>query len=307
MERKVLFQTLMTLVSFAALAAFVDFSLLFEQIQSFSLEVLAILLVATILRLILGGMRCLRTAPNPNNLGLGICIEGYLLSAFCSLFLPSAIGGDAVRIEHLSQKGGLSRPASSAVVIWERASGLLAMVLFLCAAILVAPTILDGGQMLVGASIALSIGIVVSLAIVSRLGLEGRAPAWWVSFTGTLREIRNPIQFVELVSWSLLAQAVTIAIPFSIGLLASGGGWDTALLLAAITPIVWLVTMIPISLGGNGLREVSYLGAADLFGIDPIIALSAALALTLSNILAAICGFFAFNNWSKGHKDDVAT
>jgi len=214
------------------------------------------------------------------------------------LFLPTAIGGDAARIEHVSRHGEIQRSEATAVVVWERASGLLAMVIFLIVGILVVPSLLDEGSLLVGTSIVVSVGIILLLVILSRSGKSGKSPEWWSSFTSTLGGIRNPRKFGELVFWSLIAQASTISIPFIFGLLATGGNLNTALLLATITPIIWLITMLPLSLGGNGLREMSYVGIGELVGIDPVISLSASLGLTFSNLITSVLGIFAFHQWS---------
>jgi hypothetical protein len=231
-------------------------------------------------------------------LTLWLSVEGYLLSSYCSLFLPTAIGGDTVRIEYIARNGELPRSSAAAVVVWERASGLLALLLFLSVGILLAPILLDQGSLLIVASFTVSIVATIVLILTSRFGDGVRAPVWWATFTETLRGIQNPKKFAELVFWSLFAQFATIVIPFYFGLIMSGGDWNTAILLASITPIIWLITMIPVSLGGNGLREMSYVGIGELVGIDPMISLSAALGITFSNLIASVAGIYTFHQWS---------
>ena len=124
MSKRTVIQLFVTFLSFAAIGMVIDLSKFFSEALSLNPIILLILIISTILRLIICSIRCMRTSPDIAELDLRLSMEGYLVSSYASLFLPTAIGGDAVRIEYLSQKGNLSRPKSAALVLVERVCGL---------------------------------------------------------------------------------------------------------------------------------------------------------------------------------------
>ena len=120
MQKRIILQLLGTTLSFLALGVVIDLSQLISEISNLHLLILIIILISTLLRLLICSMRCLRAFSETDQLDLRLTIEGYLVSSYASLFLPTAIGGDAVRVEFLSQRGNLSRARSAAVVLVER-------------------------------------------------------------------------------------------------------------------------------------------------------------------------------------------
>ena len=301
MQKRIILQLLGTTLSFLALGVVIDLSQLISEISNLHLLILIIILISTLLRLLICSMRCLRAFSETDQLDLRLTIEGYLVSSYASLFLPTAIGGDAVRVEFLSQRGNLSRARSAAVVLVERVCGLFGMLFLAIMAILYIPTILENGRAYFR-MISLCLLILILLAFfVRNLNPIKTSLNWWADFTTSFKKISSPRKFSELVTWSLFAHFAGLAIPFSVGLMHEGGSLDTALKMSAITPIVWLITMLPISLGGNGLREISFVGIADLIGLNEIIALTAALCITVSNILPSIFGAYSVNRWGRKH------
>ena len=121
------------------------------------------------------------------------------------------------------------------------------------------------------------------------------------NFSAALQSFQNKALVLELVFWSLLTQFTAIVVPASVGYFSVGGGFELAMQLAAITPVVWLITMLPIALGGNGLREASYVAIAELLGMNTTIALTASLALTISNLLPSLVGIFIFQRFRSSH------
>jgi glycosyltransferase 2 family protein len=297
MFQKKALQIIVTLIGLGLVFVWVDVATLYNHALSLGWALLGVVLIATVLRLLGGGLRCMRLFQN-RALTLGDSVNGYMLSAYVSLFLPTAIGGDALRVEYISKRGQVDRSTSAAIVIAERASGLVAMVmlLFLAMAFLPSSFLETGFETIFVAVIAVGLGV-VALILISRAHRLEKSPQWLKKFSNTLHSFQNKTVVTELVIWSLLIQSTAIIIPASVGFLSPNGGIEIAIQLAAMTPIVWIITMLPISLGGNGLREASYVAIAELLGMNTTIALTASLALTISNLLPSFVGVFVFNRW----------
>ena len=304
MFKKKALQIIGTLFGLGLVFFWVDVSALYAHALQLGWLLFGIVLVATALRLLGGGIRCMRLFQK-GALTLSDSVSGYMLSAYVSLFLPTAIGGDALRVVYLSKRGQVDRATAAAVVIAERAAGLVAMVilLFIALAFLPSSFLEKGFETIFAAVAAVTLGI-IALIVLSRVHRFEKSPPWLKNFSTALHSFQNKPLVMELVFWSLLTQFTAIVVPASVGLLSVGGGVETAMQLAAITPVVWLITMLPISLGGNGLREASYVAIAELLGMNTAIALVASLALTISNLLPSLVGVFVFHRFREKNPDN---
>ena len=183
-------------------------------------------------------------------------VRAYLRGSFYNAFLPTGIGGDAMRIAALRHDVGL-KDATRSVVI-DRASGLAAICLA-AGACLPFTNYLDDVPALRVALAALSLTASIVLAIVlARRGLAG------------------------FVGWTLLFMAVWF-----------GGIWVLARALdieldAAALPIVTLIVAaaiaLPISIGATGTREAGFVVAlAPLaVGTDQAVALGISFGVVLA-------------------------
>ena len=89
---------------------------------------------------------------------------------------------------------------------------------------------------------------------------------------------------------SILFQIVSLSIPVLVAYELDG--IDSAKLIALMTPAIALFSTLPISLGGLGLREASYVGLGSLLGIDESVCLISGLSLSVSIILSGVPGVF---------------
>jgi uncharacterized membrane protein YbhN (UPF0104 family) len=68
--------------------------------------------------------------------------------------------------------------------------------------------------------------------------------------------------------------------------------------LAWIRTIVFLLTLIPITIGGMGVRELGFAGILGLYGVDPASAFTLGLSLSAAQIVIAIVGaLFELRYW----------
>ena len=123
------FQLLPILVTFLGLGCvflFVDLEEILKHASGLGPGVLVVVVVCSGCCVLGSAARCFRLLGD-ENLTLGDSVKGYLLSSYASLFLPTAIGGDAVRLEFLSVRGGIGRGKAAGAVVAERVSGLISL------------------------------------------------------------------------------------------------------------------------------------------------------------------------------------
>ena len=82
---------------------FVEFEKILILIENLSPRMLVFVIIISFLRPFVGGFRTIyAVSPFANITHMDASI-GYFISAYGSIFLPSAIGGDVLRMEHISR------------------------------------------------------------------------------------------------------------------------------------------------------------------------------------------------------------
>lgn len=202
-------------------------------------------------------------------------IKLYWLGMFYNLFLPGSISGDAYKVILLTRNTGVSYKKTTAAVLLDRFSGLLALGLILSTyGVLVLDNKLYDAILITGSILA-----IVALYIVVRFFLKDFLPGFWPTFF-----------------WGLAVQAFMVlcvySIMLSLGVPLNQSEWIFIFLVAAV------VSVLPISLGGGlGTREVVFIEGAKYFGLDPHIGLVISLLYYLSNVLTSVWGlYFVFHN-----------
>jgi len=89
---------------------------------------------------------------------------------------------------------------------------------------------------------------------------------------------------------SVLFQIVSLSVPVMVAY--DLAGFDAAFMIALVTPAIALFSTLPISVGGIGLREASYVGTGALLNVDESVCLISGLALSMSVILSGVPGVF---------------
>lgn len=228
-------------------------------------------------------------------------LPSYYLGIFFNNLLPTGIGGDLVRTVRLKRRG-LDLKALAASMIMDRAIGLLMMLLMATACAVWARDIpLDDKSR----SLAL---IVFTIC----LGAAALAFSPWAGRLlkyvqqrlrntklrrGVLEGLMmcysyrsNPGLLLLAATLSIVAQSLAI---FSYIVLGHGIGLELApASYFVIIPIVFMAAMLPISLGGLGVREGALVGLLILFGVDRQLAIGLSLlylfALWLSTLPGAL-------------------
>lgn len=172
----------------------------------------------------------------------------YFVGMFFNLFLPTSMGGDVVRAWLLAE-GPSRRWQAMLSVFSERFAGLLMLLLLACLATLANWNILPlWSLLLVWAATGGGAVFVVLLPLLGRRYRRFREMAQaltlYRSQHGTLAVVSALSLFVQLAGivqvW-LLAQALGLEAP-----------WVT---FAVVVPLVTLLTLLPVSVNGVGVRE----------------------------------------------------
>lgn len=218
-----------------------------------------------------------RAAGSP--LKFASALRAHMAGLFANIWLPSIVGGDVVRAAWISGNHGIA--VSAVIGLLDRAIDLLALVLLIAlGAILVgdAGGVL-AGSVLRGAGVLLALGIPVGLIILHWLQPEHlpasfRGPGMKViGIARTIYAKPGPaiwslvlaviVQFTFVGLNYFIGTAMGINVPFAVWLIA----W----------PLAKVVALLPVSLGGLGVREAALAALLAPFAVTGTLAVAEAL------------------------------
>lgn len=224
----------------------------------------------------------------------------YYLGLFFNNFLPSSVGGDVVRIFYLGKRIGMP-PAAASVAFERLTSGGAMIVIVLSAALFmesVRPFLL---------SIFLIVGIFLALFAVF---------AYWMKQQGNSKQqgqVRR-FQWLDKIKAGLVKTGnaavdyrreglnwwfwiAVHSMLFQVGmawinqLLFLGFGYEISLLqLMVVITLISLITMLPISLNGLGVREAGYLFFFKSLGVPEEVAISVSLLFFILVTISSLVG-----------------
>lgn len=175
----------------------------------------------------------------------------YFVGMFFNLFLPTSVGGDVLRAWYLDGGSG-RRLAAFLSVVADRLSGLLVLLVLACLAVLAAPVPLPPWiPLCVGLTTAGAVGGLLALPVLARW--TGRLERAGRLAEGTRLYLRRPRLLMETAGLALLVQAANVLLVWMIGLAVAAP--VPAAYYWVLVPMVTLLTMLPISLNGMGIRE----------------------------------------------------
>ena len=224
----------------------------------------------------------------------------YFIGMFFNLFLPTIIGGDAVKALLLARETGQTARATISVFM-ERNLGLLALLLIATVAAWWAPPVTLFHLPLTVLSLLLSTAFIgVNLVLmrpavyeaVDRIivatplrRLRGRAASIYAAITPYWGAHRVLINAFAL---SLAFQAIVIGVVF---LNARALRYDLPFLAVAVfVPLISLGGMLPVSVNGLGVREAFYILLFGRIGVSTELAVSLALLYLAVTFVASLPG-----------------
>jgi uncharacterized membrane protein YbhN (UPF0104 family) len=275
-----------TLLLLGIVASRLDWSHIAERLrEGRPLDFLAAVAIV-LLALVMGAWRwktLLHRAGVP--LGTARLARIYAVSTFSNTFLPTSAGGDFTRALLVTRRGSELRRVIVSVLV-DRAGGLVGLLSIAWLALAIEPSRVPHGAraVLAWTTLALAVGALAMAVATLRGGRLGRriVPERALSMGRDARDVlfayaRDPRL---LTAWLLLSVAYQALIALQLVVLGDAIGVELPLATAAVVlALVQIVTLIPISIGGFGLREGSYVV---LLGGVSIAASDAALISVLS-------------------------
>jgi hypothetical protein len=238
--------------------------------------------------------------------GWGRYLAYYYVGMLFNLVLPTSVGGDVVRAWYLARQQGAGpaagrRTAALLSVLADRVNGVLVLVALAVVAAACCPVPL--APWVVTAVAAVAAGSLVGLAglpLLPRLQrlLPGNAHLRRLA-DGTRLYLRHRRVMAWVTVLSLVVQVANVAVVWLAG--EALGLPVPAAFYGVLVPLVTLLTLLPVSVNGMGLREVGTVALLAPLGVD------AAAAVTLSLLVFAVftaaslsgLGFYLFGQFPR--------
>ncbi len=200
-------------------------------------------------------------------LSVGFLSSSFLIGSFFNNLLPTSIGGDIFRSVDIAKKAKVSVGKSASILIIERFSGVLTAAVYAVIALFL-------GFRTVGTT-SYTIPVIIFFVICIALGFIILNPALFkldrliqkVKFLAKIRhkltevyEIFQNFKTYKLAIFEVMVCgfALQLAVIASYWLVSRALGIDLSFAsFIFIVPIVYTIAMLPISIGGTGVRENS--------------------------------------------------
>lgn len=228
----------------------------------------------------------------------GRAVAFYFVGMFFNIFLPTIVGGDAVKAILLSRETGYTGRATLSVFM-ERNVGLFALLTIATVAAWYAPPMQLFG---------LSLPVLVMLLVVAYLAanLVLASPRAYTAVDGAITRLgamrpRAASLYEELVPYrnhvglltiaiglSFLFQAIVIGVVF-LNALALGQSFSISAL-AVFVPLISLAGMVPVTVNGLGIREALYVLLFGQLGASRDLSVSLALLYLAVTFMASLPG-----------------
>ncbi|MDJ0596103.1 MAG: lysylphosphatidylglycerol synthase transmembrane domain-containing protein [Pleurocapsa sp. MO_226.B13] len=198
--------------------------------------------------------------------------QSYIVGIFFSNFLPSIVGGDAVRIYDIWRLEP-NKSISVSTVIVDRILGLLVLIAFAGGVLLFTPQV----SSLLNpyySYLWLLLGIVIVAVVFKKTFSPLRRLSyvlhkielpWWQKIKTKITNVleafisfsNHKFSLIKALAWSILVQIAVIAHYY---LIAKALNFPTSFaIFFLVVPIATVIMMLPISINGIGLRENAFI------------------------------------------------
>ncbi|MBX9822622.1 MAG: flippase-like domain-containing protein [Afipia birgiae] len=250
----------------------INFAAIQSRLSQISVGWFLLAVLATVFQIFLGALRWREISARCSApLETGQALRYNMIGAFFNQTLPSTIGGDAMRLWLVRQTGAGWRSATYSVLV-DRAIGLIAL------ALIVVVSLPWSYDLIANARGRLALLLVDIGAISAGLGflVLGMLPWPWLKTFWPLRHIHacsviaNQVIFnrssgPKVAVLSLLIHVMAVVIAWcAVRSIAAPAAFDQLFMLI---PPIMLITMLPISIAGWGVREATMMVAFGYAGL----------------------------------------
>jgi glycosyltransferase 2 family protein len=247
------------------------------------------------------------------HIGLRTLLSHYLAGQFVGNVLPSTVGGDVLRITRVSKDTKSTEVAFASVVI-ERLTGFFALPLLTFVGFVARPDLLDHGRSWIalataGVSLAF-LAIILVLAASPRLAGRFKDHENWMRFIGAVhvgidglrRDPRDAFAALgAAIAYQLTVVSAVYCAVHTIGLTIPNGA------VLAFVPAVAMAQVLPISVGGLGLREGMLALLLHPLGVKTGQAVAVGLLWYAMTLVVSLAGAPSFALGHKLHRRGAAT
>ena len=230
------------------------------------------------------------------DVSIGRLTRLYFIGYFFSFFLPTVVGGDIARGYYLYSDGVSKKEAISSIVI-ERVLGVLAMTLFALFSVLFWFSIINSDLIKIIVIVPSIIFLIFLLLFYyGKIGLSSKLQ------DGTARKLTSLIRLIHSLKsygkrpdililaflMSLLFQFFGVIATYFIALSIQSNTEFIYFLM--LLPIVWFVSLLPISLNGLGVREGTFVFLFVVIGMTKETAITISGLFLLQTIAQGLLG-----------------
>lgn len=228
-----------------------------------------------------------------------------LIGFFFNNFLPTSIGGDVFRTYDAAKKANIPIETSASIIIVERFSGIISVSTYAIIALFLGFTAIGNQSFIIPVIIFFTICIIIAFFILNPSMLRLNKLINRIKFLKKVKEKLANIYFtflsfkkfkwvlVRVMIYSFLLQFAVILNYF---LAAKSLGINLNLTaFIFIVPVVTIIAMVPISIGGIGIRENTLVFIITAMGVGSEQAAICALLIFLMLIFIGIIGGITYS------------
>lgn len=221
----------------------------------------------------------------------------YFIGMYFNLMLPTSVGGDVVRAWYLDGRSG-RRLAAFATVFLDRLNGLIVLVTLGCLAAWLCPLDLPPwiGRSIWGIA---GCGVLGLVALTALARFNKLSPQRRTQLRTMLRTMRHPRLLARCTLLSVFVQVASVLILWLVGLAIAAP--VPAAYYWVLVPLVSLLTLLPVSVNGMGVREGAMVLLLAPLGIDQGTALTLSLLWFAVSLVCGLAGglVYLFGHFPK--------
>lgn len=202
----------------------------------------------------------------------------YLLGMFYNLFLPGGVGGDGYKIFYLGKEFGIKKGKVFWSVLLDRISGVISLLILV---------------------IIFSYFITINLSFPYKYFIWILIPVILYIF---FRILKAYLPHFMSIYWNTFIQALAVQsaqVICALLILVSIGAPDLIMNYLFLFLISSIVAMLPISIGGMGLRELTFLYGAGILNLNVEISVALSLMFYLISVFVSLFGIYYTLNPAK--------
>lgn len=291
-------RVVVSLAMLAILVSRLHLSRIIPTQRHYTVALIALALVVTTGGMVLSALRwqlVLSTLELPTKIRTAIRL--YLAGLFVGNFLPSTVGGDLLRITRLPTATG-ERSAPFASVVLERMTGWVVLPVITLATLIINPGLLHLGSasrvaVLVSAGTLVLLTGILTVAGHPRLGGRLAQADGWTRFLGAIHLGLARFRHRPRAAFSILGVSFAYQLVVAAGVYVTAGALDLHLSLTAVLafmPAVAIVSVVPLTIGGLGIREGAFVLFLHPLGVSTSQAIALGLLVYAMNLIVSLLG-----------------